>query len=553
MLSELWYFARLFEVKEHDVCGRLGLLRIGRRKLTTPLLLPVVNPKFQPIPPKEMRTEFGIQAIFTNAYIIYKDPALREIALERGLHDMLNFKGVIATDSGAYQGYVYGRLEVEPAEIESFQEEIGADMAVILDVPVSLTAPRKEAEQRVADTIRRARENVARRKRVDLLWLGPIHGARHTDLVKQSAIEMSRLDFPILALGSVVEALTQYRFDLHVDIMMAAKRHVPPDRPLHIFGVGHPMFFAIPVALGYDMFDSSSYALFARDGRYITSWGTIDLERLSYFPCSCKVCTKYTPEELRELPQHEREELLARHNLSVCAAEVERIRQAIAEGRLWELVELRAHSHPSLLDALRRMQKYAAFLERYSPVTKARGMFYFGSTGLARPEIVRHAIKMRENYARPRGLDFLLLLPQTVDKPFHKSKRFKRLRKQLEEKLGRFLLEKLHICFYAAPFGIVPAELDETYPLSQFEMSGLDYETLSHVARQVKDYLQKQDYRAIILHEHRKTWGESILSACRMVCEERGTPFYPSGTLDAWSAESIEVLIATIEEALTRA
>ena len=38
------------------------------------------------------------------------------------------------TDSGTFQSYVYGDIEVEPEEIIEFQKSIGVDIATMLDV-----------------------------------------------------------------------------------------------------------------------------------------------------------------------------------------------------------------------------------------------------------------------------------------------------------------------------------------------------------------------------------------------------------------------------------
>jgi predicted AAA+ superfamily ATPase len=56
--------------------------------------------------------------------------------------------------------------------------------------------------------------------------------------------------------------------------------------------------------------------------------------------------------ELRALPQQPQEEQLARHNLHVSMAELRRVREAIRQGRLWELVERRCRSHPARLEGL---------------------------------------------------------------------------------------------------------------------------------------------------------------------------------------------------------
>ncbi len=52
-------------------------------------------------------------------------------------------------------------------------------------------------------------------------------------------------------------------------------------------------------------------------------------------------------EELRTAPDRER--LLALHNLYVTVAEISRIRQAIVDGTLWELVDERCRGHPHSL------------------------------------------------------------------------------------------------------------------------------------------------------------------------------------------------------------
>ncbi|NIV45154.1 MAG: hypothetical protein GWN33_15730, partial [Gammaproteobacteria bacterium] len=54
---------------------------------------------------------------------------------------------------------------------------------------------------------------------------------------------------------------------------------------------------------------------------------------------------------------------------------------------------------------------------------------------------------------------------------------------------------RIHICTYAAPFGVVPAEIDEVYPLSQHEATvPFDAETVDYVAEQVENYIVKTNY-----------------------------------------------------------
>ncbi len=72
------------------------------------------------------------------------------------IHELLNFDGVIETDSGAYQILQYGDVEVQPREIIRFQEELGSDIAVILDIPTGQEVSKKHAKWTVDETLRRA-------------------------------------------------------------------------------------------------------------------------------------------------------------------------------------------------------------------------------------------------------------------------------------------------------------------------------------------------------------------------------------------------------------
>jgi 7-cyano-7-deazaguanine tRNA-ribosyltransferase len=161
------------------------------------------------------------------------------------------------------------------------------------------------------------------------------------DLVANSAVEMGKLPFHIYALGSPTEVMERYRFDVLVDMIMTAKMKLPMDKPLHLFGAGHPFMFSLAVALGCDLFDSAAYAIYAREDRYMTETGTSRLGELEYFPCSAQNCSNKTPRQVAEMPKEERQIFLAEHNLYICLSEIKRIKQAIKEGRLWEHLELR--------------------------------------------------------------------------------------------------------------------------------------------------------------------------------------------------------------------
>jgi 7-cyano-7-deazaguanine tRNA-ribosyltransferase len=512
-----------FEIKDKDMLARIGKLKTKSGTVETPLLFPVINPSIQPVSPRRLKNDFGFEAIITNAYILKK--RFQNHPVEKGLHKFLDFDGVVMTDSGAYQILVYGDVEVSPAEIVEYQERIDSDIATILDIPTGWKVSREHSEKTVAETLQRAKDFFKTKTREDILWVGPVQGGRHLDLVAKSSVAMGKLPFQIHALGSPTEVMENYRFDVLVDMIMTAKMNLPIERPLHLFGAGHPVMFSLAVALGCDLFDSAAYALYARENRYMTENGTWRLSELDYFPCPCPKCAGETPKEVMDKTPKEREAFLAEHNLYVCLAELKRIKQAIRDGRLWEHLEMRAHAHPALLTALKKLKNYEDFIEKYSPTAKRSGLFFFNSVGLARPEVIHYRNRMLERYCPPEDARILLLVPQTRNKPFHKTREFKKI-KQTLQRLGEKLSGSIHVCFYAAPFGLIPLELDEVYPLSQHETAlPLDRETVEYVASQVSDYIKRAHYETVVLLHDSQHWDDSVKKMCRKTCLKKGIRF----------------------------
>jgi len=512
-----------FEIKEKDLLARIGKLKTKSGAVETPLLFPVINPNIQPVSPRKLKDDFGFEAVITNAYILRK--RFQNEPAEKGIHTFLDFDRVIMTDSGAYQILVYGDVEVSPAEIVEYQERIDSDIATILDIPTGWKVSREHAEQTVTETLQRAKDFFKTKTREDILWVGPVQGGRHLDLVAKSAVAMSKLPFQIHALGSPTEVMENYRFDVLVDMIMTAKMNLPLERPLHLFGAGHPMMFSLAVALGCDFFDSAAYALYARESRYMTENGTWRLNELDYFPCQCPKCTSETPKEVMDKTPKERETFLAEHNLHVCLAELKRIKQTIRNGRLWEHLEMRAHAHPALLTALKKLKNHEDFIEKHSPTVKKSGLFFFDSLGLARPEVVHYRNRLLERYNPPEDAKILLLMPQTHTKPFHKAQEFKKI-KHVLQRLGDEFSGYVHVCFYAAPFGLIPLELDEVYPLSQHETAlPLDKETTDYVAGQVADYIKRAQYETIVLLHDSQHWDDSVKKVCSKTCLKKGIRF----------------------------
>ena len=533
-----------FELRDRDLLGRIGRLKTKGGTIETPAFMPVINPLTQTIPPSRMRKEFHADIVITNSYITKKN--FSDVP-DLDIHRLLDYDGVVMTDSGAYQILVYGGVEVTQPEIIEYQKKIRSDIAVILDIPTGWDVPREKVEYTVDETLRRAEAAIPLIADSDALWVGPVQGGRHLDLVAKSARSVGAMPFQVHALGSPTEVMERYMFPVLVDMIVAAKRNLPPDRPLHLFGAGHPMMFSLAAALGCDLFDSASYALYAKDGRYLTPHGTLRLEDISYLPCSCPICRKHTAEEIKTATKAEREKLLAEHNLHACMTEIDAVKQAIYEGSLWDLVERRSRGHPAMTSALKRLWMYRGDLEAGSPAFKGHGVFYYDQHSLARPEVTRYERLLASNYGRPEGAEALILVTQPPRRPFNGSEEYRRLYQHLATELGEGI-DRLHLCFYAAPYGVVPADLSETYPLSQYEISEpLDLETLRYTAGAVASYVRGSGHRAVYLYRGRGQLDDEVEGALMDACDEAKMNLTTIWSNDPWTGDAFAALTNTLK------
>lgn len=166
------------------------------------------------------------------------------------------------------------------------------------------------------------------------------------------------------------------------------------------------------------------------------------------------------------------------------------------DGSLMELVEERSRVHPTLLNAYRKLGDYSNNLEVYEPRVKKSAFFYTGAESLKRPEVTRHLIKLDE---MDKKRDLAILPPYR--KPYSNH---------LPDKLGDFYvygdemeidLDNTDFMVADIPFGLVPLNIDEAYPLSQHESPKInDIDGIEFVKNFLLDFAQ--NYSQILIHSH---------------------------------------------------
>ncbi|MDR3783248.1 MAG: tRNA guanosine(15) transglycosylase TgtA [Candidatus Nitrosotalea sp.] len=454
----------MFEIKKSDLAGRIGILHTNHGKVETPAYVPVIHPVKQKIPAKKLR-EMGFDLVITNAYITLK--RYGDEAIKQGIHKIIDYDGAIMTDSGGYQVLEYGDIDVDYKKIAAFEKGIGTDIAIPLDRPTGLGLSKKKAIEYVQHTLRVSKETFDTRDDNGQIWVGPIQGSEHSDLVKKSTRALIDSGFQMLALGSPVEFMESYEYKLLAKMIITAKKEIPDSIPLHLFGAGHPLTIPLAVALGCDTFDSASYMLYAKHDRYIMEDGTAHLSEVAYFSCNCEVCIRLKPKEMLSLDKEDRINKIALHNLYAIKAEVDRVKEAIHEGRLWEYTIRKARAHPKLFEAISIFTNNTSFFLETTPRYKENAVFLFSKEDQYRPEIFRFHSLVRKFKTKKKTL---VIIPDGSIRPFYTSAEYNNLKKKFESKL-----DDVQFCQYNQYLGIIPLELSDIYPAAHYVISDTDF------------------------------------------------------------------------------
>ncbi len=479
-----------YDPRDYDLAGRIAKLKTLHGVIETPYLFPVIDPVKQ-VPSLNTILEIGFNAFITNAYLFYR----RNRGIVKNIHEYFSWNNPIMTDSGGYQILVYGSVDIDNKTIVEYEKEIGTDIGVILDIPTGTRMSWKEAWNALIETYRRAWEALPYIMDSEQLWVYPIQGAPYPDLVKYSSITAQRIPYHIYALGSPTVFLEKYEYENILLMTLIARQYLPPNKPLHVFGVGHPMIIPYLVAVGADLFDSASYILYARDNRLLFEWGTKHLNELFYLPCSCPVCSKYSVEELREMDRRERTKLIAIHNLYVLYNEIKRVKQAIKEGRLWEYLETKSRSHPRLRRIFEILKKHRKYLTLYNPYTKApvQALFILDTESIYNPRLETNKERVYKNMVRRYKGKKLLLIP-AIEKPFTEQELYVKYSNKYKEH---------YILFYHPYLGIFPPTLTDTYPYFQHEIGIYEYN--EKIIKEIVDFIRELEPDEIVLVTHNTT------------------------------------------------
>jgi queuine tRNA-ribosyltransferase len=342
--------------------ARLGRIHTPHGVIETPAFMPVgTQATVKTLSPEELK-QMDAHIILSNTYHLFLRPGHELVRQAGGLHRFMNWDRPILTDSGGFQVFSLSEMRkiteegvhfrshlngdkmfLSPEVAMHVQNALGADIMMAFDECPPYPADYAYAKQSLERTSRWAERCLISHERPESQALfAIIQGGMHEDLRRQSAADLTSMEFPGYAIGGLSvgepKPLMYEVLDYTVPLM-------PANKPRYLMGVGSPDALVEGSIRGIDMFDCVLPTRIARNGTVMTSSGRLVIRNAKYAEdftpldpnCHCYTCTNYSRAYIRHLIKADETfgiRLTSIHNLHFLLDLMHNIRQAIAEDRL---------------------------------------------------------------------------------------------------------------------------------------------------------------------------------------------------------------------------
>jgi queuine tRNA-ribosyltransferase len=302
--------------------------------------------------------DIGAQIILGNTYHLYLRPGHELIQSLGGLHKFMNWHHPILTDSGGYQVFSMNKLTkvteegvnfkshidgsshfITPEKAIEIQKALGADIIMAFDEPTPYPSDISTTQKSLQLTTRWAKRCKDALQTENQSLFGIVQGGMHPSLRKESAEQITALNFPGYAIGGLSVGEEKHLMNDMTELTAAL---LPELKPRYLMGVGTPENLLTCSSMGVDMFDCVMPTRNARNGYLFATDGKINIRNSQHkndpapidSKCPCYTCQNYSRAYLRHLIMAG--EILAMHLLTVHNSAfyqnwMKNIRQAIEE------------------------------------------------------------------------------------------------------------------------------------------------------------------------------------------------------------------------------
>ncbi|MBD8501040.1 tRNA guanosine(34) transglycosylase Tgt [Paenibacillus arenosi] len=342
--------------------ARLGRVHTPHGSFETPIFMPVGTlATVKTMSPEDLK-EMEARIILSNTYHLWLRPGHEIIREAGGLHKFMNWDRAILTDSGGFQVFSLSdmrkieeegvhfrshlngdKLFLSPEKAMEIQNALGPDIMMAFDECAPYPADHayvKHSLERTTRWAERCLESHARPH--DQALFAIVQGGMYEDLRKQSAMDLTSMDFPGYAIGGLSVGEPKHLMYEALDTTMPL---LPTNKPRYLMGVGSPDALIEGAMRGVDMFDCVLPTRIARNGTTMTSQGRLVVRNAKYQRdfgpldpnCSCYTCKNYSRAYLRHLIKSDETfglRLTTYHNLHFLLNMMAQVREAIREDRL---------------------------------------------------------------------------------------------------------------------------------------------------------------------------------------------------------------------------
>ncbi len=352
-----------FERLNTDGKARRGRLSFDRGSVETPAFMPVgTYGTVKAMTPKAVR-DTGAEIILGNTFHLMLRPGTEVIKAHGDLHDFMQWKRPILTDSGGFQvwslskrrkitekGVTFAspidgaRVFLGPEESMAVQAALGSDIVMCFDECTPYPASEKQAAESMQMSMRwAARCREAHGDSRSALF-GIVQGGMYEALRQQSATALTEIGFDGYAIGGLSVGEPEQERELVLGYTLP---DLPVDKPRYLMGVGRPQDIIAAVLHGVDMFDCVMPTRNARNGFYFTRRGVLKIRNARFKMdtrpidenCACYTCQNYSRAYLKHLDRCKEmlgSHLATVHNLYFYQQLMAGIRKAIENAALAE-------------------------------------------------------------------------------------------------------------------------------------------------------------------------------------------------------------------------
>ncbi|MBW7456046.1 tRNA guanosine(34) transglycosylase Tgt [Paenibacillus sepulcri] len=347
--------------------ARLGRVHTPHGVIETPAFMPVgTQATVKTMSPEELK-QMDAHIILSNTYHLFIRPGHEIVKKAGGLHKFMNWDRPILTDSGGFQVFSLSnmrkikeegvefrshlngdKLFLSPEKAMEIQNALGSDIMMAFDECAPYPAEYdyvKKSLERTTRWAERCLESHARPQDQGLFAI--VQGGMFEDLRRQSATELTSMDFPGYAIGGLSVGEPK---DMMYNVLECTVPLLPAGKPRYLMGVGSPDALIDGAIRGIDMFDCVLPTRIARNGTTMTSSGRLVIRNAKYAEdfgpldpeCSCYTCKNYSRAYIRHLIKAEETfgiRLTTIHNLHFLLQLMRDVRQAIMEDRLLDFRE----------------------------------------------------------------------------------------------------------------------------------------------------------------------------------------------------------------------